>query len=213
MNKNQEQKDDNSKSEILDKEIEASILNDLGLGEENVQENDKNFNIDQESTTTDSNNHPTKKQNLDTTNLKENISNSSLSLNKCETLTVKSVTEEESELLNRAQSINSLSSTISQQQKKELRQQQIKQQMAELPEWIKENSRVIVSTTEIMNKPGHIRYVGPTKFAHGVWIGVELDDCVGKNDGSYNGVSYFICPKNKGVFVKKEKITLFVNKV
>ena len=211
MNKKQENNDENPKSDTINKEIEASILNDLGFGDANEEE--KNISDNKVSTISDSNDHQSIKPNLEINKLKEDISNSSLSLNKFETLTVKSTTEEENESLNRAQSINSLSSTVSQQQKKELRLQQIKQQMAELPEWIKENTRVIVSTTEIMNKPGHIRYVGPTKFAHGVWIGVELDDSVGKNDGSYNGVSYFSCPKNKGVFVKKEKITLFVNKI
>lgn len=211
MNKKQENNDENPKSDTINKEIEASILNDLGFGDANEEE--KNISDNKVSTISDTNDHQSIKPNLEINKLKEDISNSSLSLNKFETLTVKSTTEEENESLNRAQSINSLSSTVSQQQKKELRLQQIKQQMAELPEWIKENTRVIVSTTEIMNKPGHIRYVGPTKFAHGVWIGVELDDSVGKNDGSYNGVSYFSCPKNKGVFVKKEKITLFVNKI
>mmetsp|Transcript_8034 Transcript_8034/g.20265 ORF Transcript_8034/g.20265 Transcript_8034/m.20265 type:complete len:124 (+) Transcript_8034:120-491(+) len=34
------------------------------------------------------------------------------------------------------------------------------------------------------------------------WVGVELDTAVGKHDGSVNGVRYFTCPDNCGLFVK-----------
>lgn len=34
------------------------------------------------------------------------------------------------------------------------------------------------------SKCGTIRYIGPTEFAHGIWVGIELDDSLGKNDGS-----------------------------
>jgi CAP-Gly domain-containing linker protein 1 len=36
-------------------------------------------------------------------------------------------------------------------------------------------------------KKGYLRYVGTTEFAKGDWAGVELDDKMGKNDGSVNG--------------------------
>ena len=36
-------------------------------------------------------------------------------------------------------------------------------------------------------KAGHIRYIGTTKFAPGEWVGVELDEAQGKNDGSVAG--------------------------
>jgi CAP-Gly domain-containing linker protein 1 len=41
-------------------------------------------------------------------------------------------------------------------------------------------SRVTVSGS----KNGTVRYMGPTEFAHGTWVGIELDDALGKNDGS-----------------------------
>jgi hypothetical protein len=36
--------------------------------------------------------------------------------------------------------------------------------------------------------PGVVRYFGPTQFASGVWIGIELCEPKGKNDGSVNDV-------------------------
>lgn len=36
---------------------------------------------------------------------------------------------------------------------------------------------------------GRLRYCGPVEFAGGVWVGIELDEAFGKNDGSVNGVS------------------------
>lgn len=51
---------------------------------------------------------------------------------------------------------------------------------------------------------GVIRFLGSTKFAAGEWIGIELDTGSGKNDGSLQGVRYFLCQKqgNYGVFVR-----------
>lgn len=42
---------------------------------------------------------------------------------------------------------------------------------AVLPEWLKEGEFVTVGT----NKSGIVRYVGPTDFAEGTWVGVELE--------------------------------------
>lgn len=43
--------------------------------------------------------------------------------------------------------------------------------------------RVIVSSSQ-GSKTGVLRYLGITEFAPGEWCGVELDEPVGKNDGS-----------------------------
>ncbi len=48
----------------------------------------------------------------------------------------------------------------------------------------------------IDTKRGIIRYVGPVDTIPGstpgsVWVGIELDEPVGKNDGSVNGTRYF----------------------
>lgn len=46
----------------------------------------------------------------------------------------------------------------------------------EVPEWLKEGEYVTVGA----NKTGIIRYVGPTDFQEGTWVGVELDLPSGK---------------------------------
>lgn len=51
--------------------------------------------------------------------------------------------------------------------------------------------------------PGTIRFIGTTDFAPGEWIGVELDEPSGKNDGEVNGVRYFTCPQRSGIFVRE----------
>lgn len=39
-------------------------------------------------------------------------------------------------------------------------------------------------------KVGTLRYLGTTDFAPGEWAGVELDEAIGKNDGSVAGRRY-----------------------
>ncbi len=51
---------------------------------------------------------------------------------------------------------------------------------------------------------GTVRYVGPTQFAPGIWLGVELDGPHGKNDGSVQGTVYFYCEPLHGIFVKAD---------
>ena len=55
-------------------------------------------------------------------------------------------------------------------------------------------------------KPGMIAFLGPTKFAHGVWVGVVLDTPEGKNNGSVAGVQYFDCEPNYGLFTRPQKL-------
>ncbi|RHY72734.1 hypothetical protein DYB38_008933 [Aphanomyces astaci] len=64
-------------------------------------------------------------------------------------------------------------------------------------------SRVLVSG----GKKGVLRFMGPTDFAKGDWVGVELD-CPeeGKTDGSVNGVRYFTCQPLHGLFTKKTQL-------
>jgi dynactin complex subunit len=50
---------------------------------------------------------------------------------------------------------------------------------------------------------GTVRFVGTTKFADGEWFGIEIDEKLGKNDGSVQDVQYFKCEPMKGMFVRR----------
>jgi tubulin-folding cofactor B len=90
---------------------------------------------------------------------------------------------------------------------------ELKEQTEALPEWLKTDAHVIVSTNTVQNKRGHVRYIGGTKFGNGLWIGVELEAKFGKNDGSVKGERYFSCPDERGVFVRVDKLSPVVNRV
>lgn len=51
---------------------------------------------------------------------------------------------------------------------------------------------------------GTVRFIGETQFAEGKWVGIEFDKPVGKNDGSVEGLTYFSCKPNHGLFVQDE---------
>ena len=53
---------------------------------------------------------------------------------------------------------------------------------------------------------GRVRYLGSTEFAPGYWAGLELDEPMGKNDGSVAGKRYFWCPTNYGLFTPASKV-------
>ncbi|XP_023592510.1 kinesin-like protein KIF13B [Trichechus manatus latirostris] len=76
------------------------------------------------------------------------------------------------------------------------------EEASEVPEWLKEGEYVTVGT----NKMGIVRYIGPTDFQEGTWIGVELDLPSGKNDGSIGGKQYFKCNPGYGLLVKPSRV-------
>lgn len=76
------------------------------------------------------------------------------------------------------------------------------EEASEVPEWLKEGEYVTVGT----NKTGVVRYVGPTDFQEGTWVGVELDLPSGKNDGSIGGRQYFKCNPGYGLLVRPDRV-------
>jgi len=54
---------------------------------------------------------------------------------------------------------------------------------------------------------GVVRFKGPTSFmTAGKWVGIELYEKNGKNDGSVDGIAYFNCEMGHGVFVRPSQI-------
>ena len=53
-----------------------------------------------------------------------------------------------------------------------------------------------------------VRFVGTTQFATGDWVGVELEDASGKNDGAVQGQRYFNCAPAHGMFLRPAAATI-----
>nr|XP_032630729.1 CAP-Gly domain-containing linker protein 4 isoform X3 [Chelonoidis abingdonii] len=72
------------------------------------------------------------------------------------------------------------------------------------PVKLHEGSQVLLTSS---NEMGTIRYIGPTDFAPGIWVGLELRSAKGKNDGSVGDKRYFTCKTNHGVLVRPSRVT------
>ena len=64
--------------------------------------------------------------------------------------------------------------------------------------------------SEDSTRRGSIAFVGPIKELPGPqgapWVGIALDEPTGKNDGTVKGERYFQCEKNRGVFVRADRV-------
>ncbi|XP_003473054.1 CAP-Gly domain-containing linker protein 4 [Cavia porcellus] len=67
-----------------------------------------------------------------------------------------------------------------------------------------EGSQVLLMSS---NEMGTVRYVGPTDFASGIWLGLELRSAKGRNDGAVGDKRYFTCKPNHGLLVRPSRVT------
>ncbi|KAH7911588.1 dynein associated protein-domain-containing protein [Hygrophoropsis aurantiaca] len=61
---------------------------------------------------------------------------------------------------------------------------------------------------EISAGRGIVRFCGTTSFSPGKWVGIELYEPKGKNDGTINGIVYFSCKPNHGVFIRPSQVKI-----
>ncbi|KCV68879.1 hypothetical protein H696_04297 [Fonticula alba] len=59
----------------------------------------------------------------------------------------------------------------------------------------------------VNDRRGIVRFAGPIDGLSGIWVGIELDGPVGKNDGTVKGKRYFTCAPNHGLFVRPTAVT------
>lgn len=93
---------------------------------------------------------------------------------------------------------------------------------APVPEWVIVGESVLIRPYNIS---GVISFIGSTHFQvrevrigrggiiecfvfvqGGVWAGIELDTPTGKNDGTVQGIQYFVCKPKHGIFVRVDKL-------
>lgn len=73
---------------------------------------------------------------------------------------------------------------------------------------IKVGARCVVG--EDSQRRGTVRFIGPIDDlpGGGLWVGVQYDEPVGKNDGSVAGKRHFDAGNNRGGFIRPERVTV-----
>lgn len=57
-----------------------------------------------------------------------------------------------------------------------------------------------------MRYSGTIEYIGNLAGKEGIWVGLRLEDPLGTNDGTYNGIRYFYAKDKCGLFAKYTRL-------
>lgn len=74
---------------------------------------------------------------------------------------------------------------------------------------IGKNVFIYPEKTNFYVRKGILRFFGDVQFAQGKFCGIELNKSIGKNNGSIQGIRYFQCTPNHGIFVPSEKVYLY----
>ncbi|XP_014667828.1 PREDICTED: tubulin-folding cofactor B-like [Priapulus caudatus] len=93
-------------------------------------------------------------------------------------------------------------------EKKEREMKLAEENEKQLAENIKIDDRCEVSMSRQPQRRGTVMFVGPVEFQRGVWVGVKLDEPMGKNNGSVQGKRYFECAPKYGRFIRPSQITV-----
>ncbi|UJR30557.1 hypothetical protein I4U23_018086 [Adineta vaga] len=70
------------------------------------------------------------------------------------------------------------------------------------------NDRCEVCVPSQPTKRGTVMFKGKVHFKPGVWVGIQYDEPLGKNNGSVEGKKYFECPDKYGAFVRPSSVTV-----
>ena len=68
--------------------------------------------------------------------------------------------------------------------------------------------KVSVNRSRPMLSRGTVKWTGTLPGHTGDYVGIELDVENGKHDGLFNGVRYFRCKAERGIFVKLSKVIM-----
>jgi tubulin-specific chaperone B len=60
---------------------------------------------------------------------------------------------------------------------------------------------------------GTVKYIGDLHNKEGTWIGLELDDSGGRNNGTVDGRKYFDCKEKHGMFIREEVLNSKIHKL
>jgi len=78
--------------------------------------------------------------------------------------------------------------------------------LPQLGDRVSVSEKVLAQVLSPQDRFGVVKFIGETAFSSGLWIGVALDKGVGKNNGVVNGVRYFDCEHEHGLFVRPKLV-------